>query len=58
MKVGIPGSGDVAKELAAGFIRHGHDVMLGTGDPAAGRGNLAGKPVMDATNPIAEAPPA
>lgn len=99
MKVGILGSGDVAKALAAGFIRHGHDVMLGTRDPAkladwsaanlrasvgglaetagfgdlvvlavkgtaaaealhaAGRGNLAGKPVMDATNPIAEAAP-
>jgi hypothetical protein len=99
MKVGILGSGDVAKALAAGFLRHGHEVMLGTRTPAkladwamqnptariassseaagfgslvvlavkgtaaadalraAGAGNLAGKPVIDATNPIADAPP-
>jgi predicted dinucleotide-binding enzyme len=30
MKVGILGSGDVAKSLAGGFIKHGHQVMLGT----------------------------
>ena len=99
MKVGILGSGDVAKSLAAGFLKHGHDVMLGTRTPgkladwtaknpkaragsfeeaarfgelvalavkgsvaadaldAAGTSNLAGKPVIDATNPIADAPP-
>jgi 8-hydroxy-5-deazaflavin:NADPH oxidoreductase len=99
MKVGILGSGDVAKALAAGFLKHGHQVVLGTRDPgklkdfvashqgaraaafadaagfgevvvlavkgtaardalkAAGEGNLAGKPVIDATNPIADAPP-
>jgi 8-hydroxy-5-deazaflavin:NADPH oxidoreductase len=99
MKVGILGSGDVAKALAVGFIKHGHQVMLGTRDAgklkefaaqqksarigsfaeaaafgelvvlavkgsvaldalkAAGAANLAGKPVMDATNPIADAPP-
>ncbi len=99
MKVGILGSGDVAKALAVGFIKHGHDVMLGTRDPAkladwvaehraarvagfadaakfgdvvvlavkgtvaaealraAGPANLAGKVVIDATNPIADAPP-
>jgi len=34
MKVGILGSGDVAKALAAGFITHGHEVMLGTRDAA------------------------
>jgi len=100
MKVGVLGSGDVAKVLAGGFIKHGHQVMLGTRDTgklrewvaqhqgaqagsfadaakfgelvvlavkgtaaldalkAAGAANLAGKPVMDATNPIADAPPA
>jgi predicted dinucleotide-binding enzyme len=100
MKVGILGSGDVAKALAAGFLKHGHDLMLGTRTPAkladwaaqsqkgrvgsfadaakfgelivlavkgtvaadalraAGAANLAGKPVIDATNPIADAPPA
>src|SRR5262244_1679961 len=99
MKVGVLGSGDVAKALAAGFIRHGHQVTLGTRDTgklkdflaqhkgaqaasfadaakfselivlavkgtvaldalkAAGAANLAGKPVIDATNPIADAPP-
>src|SRR5271170_6713289 len=99
MKIGILGSGDVAKSLAGGFIKHGHQVMLGTRDAgklkdfvaqhqgaqtgsfadaakfgevvvlavkgtvaldalkAAGAANLAGKPVIDATNPIADAPP-
>ena len=98
MNVGILGSGDVAKTLGAGFLKHGHPVLLGTravkqlaewqaknpgatvgsfadaakfgevlvlavkGDAAldvlglAGAG-LAGKVVMDATNPIAAAPP-
>jgi predicted dinucleotide-binding enzyme len=100
MKVGILGSGDVAKALAGGFLTLGHDVMLGTRAAAkladwatqhpkarvgsfaeaasfaglivlavkgtvaadalraAGAANLAGKPVIDATNPIADAPPA
>jgi 8-hydroxy-5-deazaflavin:NADPH oxidoreductase len=99
MKVGILGSGDVAKALAAGFVKHGHQVTLGTRDvgklkdflaqhqgaragsfadaakfgevvvlavkgnvalealKAAGAASLAGKPVIDATNPIADAPP-
>jgi predicted dinucleotide-binding enzyme len=99
MKVGILGSGDVGKALAAGFVKHGHEVVIGTRDSdkladwlgqhpkvrtagfaetakfgdlvvlavkgtvaaealrAAGAANLAGKPVMDATNPIADAPP-
>ena len=30
MKVGVLGSGDVAKALARGFLKHGHDVMVGT----------------------------
>jgi predicted dinucleotide-binding enzyme len=30
VKVGILGSGDVGKTLARGFIKHGHQVMLGT----------------------------
>src|SRR5271154_7484371 len=99
MKVGVLGSGDVAKALAGGFVKHGHQVTLGTRDTgkladfvaknkgaqagsfadaakfgelvvlavkgtvaldalkAAGASNLAGKPVIDATNPIADAPP-
>jgi len=99
MKVGVLGSGDVGKMLAGGFLKHGHDVMMGTrtssqladwakanprgkvgsfADAAkfaelvvlavkgtvasealrtAGAANLANKPVIDATNPIADAPP-
>jgi len=33
MKVGILGSGEVAKTLGAGFLSHGHAVMLGTRSP-------------------------
>lgn len=99
MNVGILGSGSVAQTLGAGFLTHGHAVMLGTrdvtklaawqskhpggkagsfaqaatagevvvlavkGDAAlevlrlAGSAALAGKVVMDTTNPIAAAPP-
>jgi predicted dinucleotide-binding enzyme len=34
MKVGILGSGDVAKTLGAGFMTHGHNVTMGTRNPA------------------------
>ena len=34
MKVGILGSGDVAKSLADGFLKHGYEVMLGTRNAA------------------------
>ena len=34
MKVAVLGSGDVAKTLAAGFAKHGHQVQLGTRTPA------------------------
>ena len=99
MKIGIIGSGIVAQTLGGGFLKHRHDVVLGTRAPAklaewaqqnpqgkvgsfadaasfaelavlavkgtvaadavraAGVANLAGKLVIDATNPIAEAPP-
>ncbi|HWA86140.1 MAG TPA: NAD(P)-binding domain-containing protein [Opitutus sp.] len=99
MKIGIIGSGEVARTLGAGFLKHGHDVTMGTRDVAkleewakrhpkarlgsfaeaakfgetvvlavkgtvaaealrvAGAANLAGKPVFDACNPIAEEPP-
>ena len=33
MRVGVLGSGDVAKTLGAGFLKHGHDVMMGTRSP-------------------------
>jgi hypothetical protein len=99
VKIGVLGSGDVAKVLASGFLKHDHETMMGTRDRAklsqwatenrrgkagsfreaaafgeivvlavkgtaaadalraAGAANLAGKPVIDATNPIADAPP-
>lgn len=34
MKVGILGSGVVAQTLGAGFLKHGHEIALGTRDPA------------------------
>jgi len=98
--IGIIGSGAVAQALAAGFLKHGHPVKLGTRDTGklkefvagpgkgaqvgsfedaakfgsvlvlavkgnaaekalqlAGLANLKGKTILDATNPIAEAPP-
>jgi len=33
MKIGILGSGVVGKALAAGFIKHGYDVMAGSQQP-------------------------
>ncbi|MEM1406426.1 MAG: NAD(P)-binding domain-containing protein [Bacteroidota bacterium] len=99
-KIGIIGSGIVAKTLGEGFIKHGYSVMLGTRNPEkltewsanegegallgslsesasfgdilvlavkgtaaksalelTGTNNLMGKTIMDATNPIADAPP-
>ena len=34
MKIGVIGSGVVAQTLGAGFLTHGHQVALGTRDPA------------------------
>ena len=99
-KIGILGSGAVAKALGTGFVQHGYEVKLGTRDASkladwqaetggkahvssvaeaaafgdaivlavkgtavekvlqhAGAANLNEKTIMDATNPIAEAPP-
>ncbi len=99
MKVGVLGSGGVARTLASGFLKHGHQVSIGSRNPdkladwvsenpggasatfagaaefgelvvlavkgtaameallLAGEANLNGKIVVDATNPIEEAPP-
>lgn len=35
MKVGVLGSGIVGQTLAAGFLKHGHQVLIGTRDPKA-----------------------
>ncbi len=34
MNIGVLGSGDVAKSLAEGFLKHGHQVTMGTRDTA------------------------
>ena len=34
MKVGLLGSGDMAKTLGSGFLKHGHDLTMGTRTPA------------------------
>lgn len=99
MKIGVLGSGDVANTLASGFLKHGHEVTIGSRTPdklaewaaqnpggktgtfaesaafaefvvlavkgsaaaealrLAGAGNIAGKAVVDACNPIADALP-
>jgi hypothetical protein len=97
-KVGILGSGDVGKALANGFLKYGHQVIIGTdhaeklsvfkhehpgletasfeqaarsveilvlcvkGTAAESvvqkvKGAISGKTIIDATNPIADAPP-
>lgn len=99
MKIGVLGSGVVGQVLAAGFLKHGHAVKVGSRSTAkladwtannptatvgsfaeaaafgevlvlavkgnvaadalrlAERKNLAGKTIIDACNPIADAPP-
>lgn len=99
-KIGVLGSGAVGQVLAAGFLKHGYEVMIGTRSPEklsewlagagkgvrtgsfsetakfgnavvlavkgsaaesalelAGKENLAGKIVIDTTNPISDDPP-
>jgi 8-hydroxy-5-deazaflavin:NADPH oxidoreductase len=33
MRIGVLGSGDVGRVLATGFVKHGHEVMIGSRDP-------------------------
>jgi 8-hydroxy-5-deazaflavin:NADPH oxidoreductase len=97
-RVGVIGSGIVGQTLAAGFVKHGFETMIGSRDAAklkgwaatagvktgtsgeaaafgelvvmavkgtaaldavklVGSSSLAGKTVIDTTNPIADAPP-
>lgn len=44
MRVGVLGSGEVARTLAAGCLKHGHDVLLGSRDPAKLRDWLKAHP--------------
>ena len=99
MRIGVLGSGNAGRALAAGFLCCGHDVLVGTRNPdkmrdwlratprssagsfadaanfgevvvlavrgsvaaralrMAGTPNLKGKPVIDATNPVADQAP-
>ncbi|KAB2878222.1 DNA-binding protein [bacterium] len=60
MKIGVLGSGQVAQVLADGFIRHGHDVMLGSREPSklkdwqARAGNQGSTGSFDATAKFGE----
>jgi len=99
MKIGFIGSGIVAQTLGSGFLKHGHDVIIGSRTPdkladwksqnpsgsigtfeeaaaaadlivlavkgpaashalrLAGASNLAGKTIIDASNPVQDLPP-
>jgi len=98
MKIGFIGSGIVAQTLGSGFLKHGHDVIIGSRNPdklidwksknpsgstgtfeeaaaadlivlavkgpaashalrLAGAANLAGKTIIDASNPVQDVPP-
>src|SRR5438067_2393055 len=54
MKIGILGSGMVAQALGEGFLRHGHDVMLGSREPAKLK-EWAGKNAKAKTGSFGEA---
>jgi predicted dinucleotide-binding enzyme len=57
-KIGIIGSGAVARTLGSGFLQHGFQVMLGSRDPSklAGAENIKGATIIDATIPIGKVP--
>ncbi len=44
MKIGVIGSGVVGQTLAGGFLKHGHEVAIGTRDPAKLQGWAAKNP--------------
>src|SRR4051812_34737372 len=44
MRVGVIGSGDVAKTLAGGFVKHGHEGMVGSREPGKLKQWAAGVP--------------
>jgi predicted dinucleotide-binding enzyme len=54
MKVGIIGSGVVAQTLGTGFLKHGHEVEIGTREPAKLK-DWAAKHNGAAVKPFAEA---
>ncbi len=44
MKIGVLGSGEVAKVLASGFLKHGHEVTIGSRTPEKLAGWVAENP--------------
>jgi len=50
MKFGVLGSGDVGKTLAAGLVKHGHEVMLGSRSPGKLEGWLRVNPKVKSGN--------
>ncbi len=55
MKVGVVGSGIVGQTLADGFLKHGHEVMRGSRDPAKLAAWKAGAGAKGRTGTFAEA---
>jgi len=55
MRIGVLGSGVVGEALSNGFLRHGHEVMRGTRDPAKLGDWKAGAGVKARTGSMAEA---
>jgi predicted dinucleotide-binding enzyme len=55
MKIGVIGSGVVGQTLADGFLKHGHEVMRGSRDPAKLAGWKAGAVASARTGTFAEA---
>jgi hypothetical protein len=55
MKVGVLGSGTVGQVLADGFLKHGHEVMRGSRDPAKLAAWKAGAGAKAAAGTFAEA---
>lgn len=53
MKIGVIGSGTVGETLAGGFLKHGHQVMLGSRTPEK-LGEWAGKNPQGATGTFAQ----
>ncbi len=54
MNIGVVGSGVVGQTLAAGFLKHGHSVVIGTRDPAKLK-DWAAKQAGAAVTSLAEA---
>jgi 8-hydroxy-5-deazaflavin:NADPH oxidoreductase len=50
MKIGIIGSGLVGQTLAAGFVKHGHEVEVGTREPAKLEDWMAKNPGVKVTS--------